>query len=103
MSATQTKVLTNTVLKGILSDALVYRGVAVDVDAIKTPGVYRIEPQTTNQPELSGQFGVLMVLRAGDLTVEIAWLWRSGLPLLYRMRSPAYTQAFYQVTTTPIS
>lgn len=100
---TQTKVLTNKALKGILSDALVERGVAVDVDAITTPGVYYINQTTANTPLAPGSYGILIVARTGDLMVQLAWLWRTGLPILQRMKSSTVTQPWSQIPTTPIS
>lgn len=60
----QTKLLTNVVLKGIMSDALVYRGENPDLDSLKTPGVYLLK-NIIIADELY-PYGFLRVMAAGS-------------------------------------
>lgn len=104
MSDTQTKVLTNEVMKGILSDTPVFRGRVIDGNTIRTPGLYFMHPSTiTNPPELTGKYGTLMVLKSEELLVDIAFIWGVGLEILYRMRSNTVIQEFRKISTTATS
>lgn len=65
MSDTQTKVLTNTVLKGIMTDAMVNRGVfSSDLDNATETGIYEIR-NNPSAPGINGmsKYGTLMVIK----------------------------------------
>lgn len=64
----QTKVLTNEVLKGIMTDAMVYRGSNPDLDTALTAGVFQITGKNII-PTLY-QYGILRVMEAGEFVSQ---------------------------------
>lgn len=56
--------LTNDILKGIMTDALVAKGICPDLNTCFTPGMYSVYPQTQNVPSGINNYGALVVLTA---------------------------------------
>ena len=59
-------VLTNDLLKGVMTDALVRRGSVTDIDTTTTPGVYTVEPSRFSKGVV---FGIPSTYRYGTLLV----------------------------------
>lgn len=54
--------LTNDLLKGVMTDALVYRGICLDMNTCLTPGYYQVQYQSTkNIPSGVYEYGILTV------------------------------------------
>lgn len=83
MSATG-KQLTATFLKGVLGDALVFRGPAKDFNNFDA-GVYTYSPETINIPSGLNEYGMLIVFQSrlhafqiaisqfGDILTRVKW------------------------------
>lgn len=68
----EAKILTNTILKGTMTDALVYRDYCTDFDTCKTPGYYTVSAQkTVNHPPGAYTYGILEVKVAGSFISQI--------------------------------
>lgn len=65
-------VLTNDLLKGVMTDALVSRSYCEDMNECKTSGYYIIsEQRTVNIPEGAYHYGVLMVMQIGSFILQV--------------------------------
>lgn len=83
--------LTNNLLKGVMTDALVYRGLCTDFDTALKPGYYKAAQQmgTINYPPSSYQWGILEVLVAEEFILQryTPHQFGSSKALYYRMSS----------------
>lgn len=64
-------VLTNNLLKGVMTDALVYRGIVLDINTCLTPGYYQVQSQNTkNIPTGAYQYGILTVKKTDSFITQ---------------------------------
>lgn len=85
---TQTKVLTNAILKGILSDAMLDRGHLNDIDTCITPGFYYCAPACVGLPSyLTGVFYLAFIAKAGDIVTQVLFPESRAVPIHYRTAS----------------
>lgn len=79
----ETKELTNDLLKGKMSDAMVYRGYVLNIDSCKTPGIYLMNSNTisaTPGPYSGWNYGVLEVfVRGTDVIQRITHLYGGNM------------------------
>lgn len=63
--------LTNDLLKGVMTDALVYRGIVLDINTCLTPGYYQVQSQSTkNIPTGAYQYGILTVKKTASFITQ---------------------------------
>lgn len=70
---TEGKPITNNLLKGVMTDAMVNRGRAnTDLAEVTTPGIYEISPYygATGFPPEAYQYGILEVFASGDFLFQ---------------------------------
>lgn len=80
------KALSNSLLKGILTDAVVGRGQVADLDTCKTAGTYYVgNPQ--NLPEGAYNYGVLIVYQNERLCLQM---------YLPRFNTKMYIRIYYE-------
>lgn len=64
-------ILTNAVLKEIMTDAFVYRGKLVDWDSSTAPGIYSVTGvRCDSMPSNINPYGVVRVMVAGEYVVQ---------------------------------
>ena len=67
----EAKQLTNTILKGIMTDAICDRGYCTDFDSCKTPGYYVCSVErTVNFPPGAYHYGILTVKASGSFVSQ---------------------------------
>lgn len=98
-------VITNTFLKGVMTDAMVDRSVCTDLDSCRTPGFYILRTQDTiceNPPNVANwNYGTLEVLCRGGSN----WLQRIstiGGHIVYRWGDANVWGSWRQVITQAI-
>ena len=75
---TKTKALTNALLKDVMTDAMVIRGVCADLDTCKANGIYSLTADTKNRP-IPG-IGIAEVICRGNavfqrvIPLEVAYI-----------------------------
>ncbi len=76
----EAKVLTNEVLKAEMTDAMVYRGLAVDFNTILTSGYYRVSEaeNSVNMPSGAYGYGVLEVVATAHFILQRFITHRNG-------------------------
>lgn len=83
--------LSNNLLKGVMTDALVYRGICADFDTALQPGYYKVASQmgSINYPPSSYKWGILEVLVAAEFILQryTPHQFGSSKALYYRMSS----------------
>lgn len=86
--------ISNELLKSMMTDALVYRGIATDMNTCLEPGYYQIQEQSTqNIPTGVYPYGILTVKRTVSfLTQEYVPHNKSSTASKYETASRAYTQ-----------
>lgn len=62
----EAKPLSNSMLKGIMTDAMVNRGYCPDFDQATQAGIYRVDSSTTGNPS-GGFYGVLICAEAESM------------------------------------
>lgn len=67
----ETKGLTNDLLKSKMPDAMVYRGYCRDINEAYQSGFYAVGSSTTNGKPISQCYGVLIVLNADVYKAQI--------------------------------
>lgn len=85
--------LTNDLLKGVMTDALVYRGICQDMNTCLTPGYYQVQYQSTkNIPSGVYEYGILTVKGTASFISQeyVPHSTNAGQP--YRTVSRVWTQ-----------
>lgn len=75
----QTSILSNEMLKGVLSDALVCRGDVADLNECRLAGIYRIRNETLNRPQGVSIGSILICLPWDVNTVYHVVLYLTGM------------------------
>lgn len=64
-------VLTESLIKEILSDSLLHRGIVQDFNANLEPGVYTVSDTTQNRPACAYKYGIMVVVGSPTFKQEI--------------------------------
>lgn len=67
----KTKLLTNEVLKGIMSDAMVTRRTCADFNMCIDTGIWYVDHTTANLPTDAYRYGVLIVIRLFQFCYQV--------------------------------
>ncbi|MDE6754515.1 MAG: pyocin knob domain-containing protein [Muribaculaceae bacterium] len=95
----EAKVLSNTVLKGILTDLLWLRGTCVDMDVVTQTGIFSVQNTTQNLPSGAYQWGFLFQFYYGSsLWMQIYIPHHSDLYV--RIRYNAMTSVWRKLSST---
>lgn len=84
----QTKLLTNEVLKGVMSDAVLQRGRAADVDTATTSGIYTINTDSgsINAP-ITPMYAVMAVFAdSNSVVLQLCCSMTNPSRLYYRLK-----------------
>lgn len=66
----EARILSNDLLKETMADALVNRGPCTDFDTCNQTGIWYVTNTTANFPKGAYQYGILVVLRDSNYTVQ---------------------------------
>lgn len=92
----EAKVLDNALLKRVMTDALVYRGIATDLDTCLQPGYYQVQDSTQNIPAGMFPYGIVTVKQTiSFITQEFVPHNKSSTTTKYQTASRAYTQGYF--------
>lgn len=92
----EAKVLDNALLKGVMTDALVYRGIATDLDTCLQPGYYQVQDSTQNIPAGMFPYGIVTVKQTiSFITQEFVPHNKSSSVPKYTTATRAHTQGVF--------
>ncbi len=87
-------ILTDTVLKGIMTDAVVARGYPKDLDAVLQAGVYQVGGNTENGLPGAGIYGVMVVYATSSYVLQV--IYATGGVQYQRYRQSSGWAAWYK-------
>lgn len=102
--STKAKPLKATFLKGILTDALVHRGLCADVNTCRTMGVYDIYSATQGLPNVTNATDAILevFIRQGYEYFQRITVW-NGLFIAVRTGNKTSWNAWRVISLTPVN